>query len=111
MNRVLHMLSDVPMYYQQKGLALIAKKRLKLDVSTLPVGEYVLFINKPFNACKLMAANNVLIYHRHPLNHRLNYHALKLIPDFFDGFDLNYGKAFKRWLKSEYPNIVDFKVE
>jgi hypothetical protein len=93
------------------GLYELAKKKLKIDIDTLKYGEFVLFINKPFNACKLMTSNNVIVYYRHPQNHRLDAKALKLIPDFFDGKSLNYPKALKRILKAEYPHIKEFRAE
>jgi hypothetical protein len=89
------------------GLKETAKKVGKLDVSSLRVGQFALFINKAFTACKFYAANNVVLHYKHPLNHCLDYKALKLLPDFFDGQNLNYTRALKQAIKDGYPHLFD----
>lgn len=106
-NTVMHIFPNVSMSNGHDGLKETAKKVGKLDVSSLRVGQFALFINKAFTACKFYAANNVVLHYKHPLNHCLDYKALKLLPDFFDGQNLNYTRALKQAIKDGYPHLFD----
>lgn len=106
MNHVMHIYPNVSMSNGHDGLKAIAKK-YKLDVSDLKVGQFALFINNAFTACKLYAANNVLLHYKHPKNHCLNYKALKLLPEFYDGQDIGYTRALKQVIRESYPHLFD----
>lgn len=106
-NKVLHVIPEVSMIYGHKGLSeAAAKARLGIKPEELKQGEFIMFINKAFTAVKLLAANEVLIYYRHPKRHRLNYEALRLIPNFFDGRSLNYPKALRALIDKKYPELA-----
>jgi len=101
-NMVMHLYMNTPMYNSHDGLAVIAKKENGVDVKALKVGQFCLFINPPCTACKLFAANNVILYYKHPKGHRLNPQALQMIPQFFDGQDIGYNKALAKIIKTEF---------
>lgn len=101
-NKIMHMYMDVAMWNSHEGLSLIAKKINGVDIQKLKPGQFCLFVNPPFNACKLYGANNVILYYRHPKNHRLDPKALRLIPQFFDGQDIGYSKALHRVIQDEF---------
>ena len=105
MNNVMHVFPNVSMSNGHDGLRGVAKKVGKLDVDDLKLGQFALFVNRPFTACKLFAANNVLVHYKHPQNHCLDYKALKLLPEFFDGQDIGYTKALRQVLKNGYPHL------
>lgn len=102
----MHLYTSVCMYNSHEGLAQIAKKENGVNVKALKPGQFCLFINPPFNACKLYAANNVILYYRHPKNHRLDPNAVRLIPQFFDGEnqDIGYNKALAKVIKDEFKH-------
>ena len=100
-NRVLHFIFDVSMSNGHHGLKLLAQKE-KINVDTLMPGQFVLFLNKAFTACKLFAANNVVLHYKTPHNRALNVHALKLLPHFYDGTDIGYDRALKQVLVSMF---------
>ena len=85
-NRVVSLIYNVPMAYSHRGLKELAMKTLKLNLDDLKVGEFVLFVNKPYNAFKLFATGNTFVYHREPNpNALLSPDVLKMIPTFFVG--------------------------
>ena len=109
MNKIMHVYSNVNLQNGHDGLTAIAKKENKVDVSKLNVGQFALFINRAFTAVKVFAANNVIVHYKHPKNHILDYKALRLIPDFFDGQSIGYMKALKQVIEQDYPHIVERK--
>jgi len=108
-NQVMHVYPNVSMSNGHDGLANIAMKANKVIVKKLVVGQFALFINKSFTACKVFGANNVLLHYKHPLGHHLNYKALKLIPEFYDGQDIGYTKAMRQIIMTEYPHLAEKK--
>jgi hypothetical protein len=98
---------NVSMSNGHNGLKEIAKKINKVDVTKLHVGQFALFINKSFTACKFFAANNVVLHYKHPNNHLLDYKALKLLPDFYSGQDIGYIKALTHTIKTSYPHLFE----
>lgn len=109
-NKVMYVIPHVDMRNSHLGLMEIAKKN-KVSSSAIKPGEFILFINNPFNACKLLAANDVVIYYKHPKGHRLNYKALQLLPHFFDGQDIGYSSALKHVIEKAYPELKSKNVK
>ena len=105
-NMIMHIYTDVYMSNSHEGLAAIAAKENGVNVRNLKPGQFALFVNTPFNACKIYAANNVILYYRHPKNHRLDVNAVRLIPQFFDGEnqDIGYNKALSKVIKDEFKS-------
>lgn len=106
-NTIMHVLPNVSMSNGHDGLAQVAKKTLKVDVRSLPIGEFALFINRGFTACKLYAANNIVLHYKHPKGHHLNYKALKLIPQFYNGQNIGYTKALDAVIRKDYPYLFE----
>jgi hypothetical protein len=108
-NQVLHIFPNVNLQNGHDGLRAYAKKSYKINVDDLQVGQFAIFINRAFTAVKVFAANNVLVHYKHPKKHMLNYKALKLIPEFFEGQDIGYTKALRQVIKEEYPHLFEGK--
>lgn len=106
-NRIAYMISDVNMNNGHPGLTKIAKTTLRLDVEQLKVGELVIFINRAFTAFKLYAANNVVCHYRHPKGYLLNYDAMRLVPQFFDGVDTGYESAIAKAITDRYGDEME----
>lgn len=89
---------ETPMYYSHLGLAKIAMKR-KIDVKKLEPGEFVVFVNRPLNACKIFTHGNVIAYLRTVDNRRLEMRTIQLLPSYFRGGQFHYDKALEQVLK------------
>jgi len=106
-NTVMHVYPNVCMSNGHDGLAIVAKKENKVNVRKLRVGEFALFINRGFTACKLVAANNIVLHYKHPKGHRLEYAALTLIPHFYNGQNIEYTKALDMVIRKNYPYLFE----
>jgi len=111
MNTVMHIFPNVSMSNGHDGLREVAKKVGRIQVDDLKVGQFALFINKAFTACKFYAANNVLLHYKHPKDHCLDYKALKLLPEFYTGQDIGYTKALKQSIRESYPHLFEDEEE
>ena len=65
-NTIMHVYPNVCMSNGHEGLATVAQKVNKVNVAELKVGEFALFVNRAFTACKLYGANNILLHYKHP---------------------------------------------
>ena len=106
-NNIMHVYPNICMSNGHEGLAAVAQKTNKVNVTNLKVGEFCLFVNRAFTACKLFGSNNVLLHYKHPQNHCLDYKALRLLPEFYDGQNIGYSKALRQVLKKGYPHLFE----
>lgn len=97
--RIVRYLSGVHMGANHAGLR---KLVTKFGLDLLENGEFIVFMNTAQNAFKLMAPNNVLIYYRHPKNHRIDPRVISLIPKVFDGKELKMDLALKKVLEKNF---------
>lgn len=100
-NQVVYFFPDTHLGNSHAGLSAIAEKD-KLDVAKLAPGEFAMFINRSFTAVKLFAANNVIVHYKTPDRSMLNAQALKLVPHFFNGRDINYKAALSHAIRSKH---------
>ena len=101
MSRVIHFFPNVHMMLSHTGLTAIAEKA-NLDPAGMKRGEFMLFLNRPCNAFKMLAPEGFLAYYRHPMNHRIDPGVFKYLPEFFgsDG-KLNFESAMRKRLLSQ----------
>ena len=102
--KVLHWVPDTYMNNAHEGLAAIAKKELKVNVSDLRPGEFVLFMNARFTAFKVYGAGNMILHYRDPNNRRLNAKAVLQLPHFIRGQHINYDKSLTATITAEYSH-------
>lgn len=100
MNTVIHVFHDVYMGYQFGGLTELLKQ--KTDRETLNKGELAVFINKKWTACKILAPNNVLVYHREPDGQYLTIEDIKRIPTAIAGKILTFGGATETHMMRDF---------
>ncbi len=102
--KIVNWVPDTDLRNGHQGLADIAHKKLKIDVDTLPPGEFVMFVNSSWTAFKIYAANHMILHHKQPEGHRLNPKATMLIPHFLRGQRINYDKALTHVIEAEYTS-------
>lgn len=89
------------------GLALIAKKELKIDVEALKPGEMIMFVNTSMNQLVLYCANNILIHYKRPGGALLNPRTYAIIPQFIRDQQVDYDGALRKvieaQLKEQHP--------
>lgn len=90
--------SDLRMGYD--GLYLKAKKQ-GLDLSNLPQGHFVAFVNTGMNKVKLCTQNDVLAYLRR--THKIDPRVIQHLPEYFNGQTLDYDKATEKMLRKSFP--------
>lgn len=100
--KILHWVPDVYMGNAHEGLAAIAKKELKVNVSELKPGEFILFMNTRWTGFKVYCANHILLHYRSPDHRRLNAKAVLALPHFIKGQHINYDKALASTIRDEY---------
>ena len=103
-NKIMHIFPNVSMSNGHDGLEQIAMRH-KVSLNDLQVGQFAMFINRSFTAVKVFAANRVIIHYKNPKGHLLNYKALKLVPEFYNGQSIEYTKALKKVILKEYPYL------
>jgi len=81
------------------GLENLANKEKESLVKLSP-GEFAIFINKKKTALKMVTAYGTTIAHfKMPKDHRLDLRAIKYLPTFFSGRELNYLGALREVFK------------
>ncbi len=104
MSKVLHLFTEVSMSNGHNGLITLAAKK-KLNVRTLPVGDFALFINKRLTAMKLFGANNVIVHYKAPDNRPIDPRALRYVPKFVSETDIGYDGAVVDLIRKKYAHL------
>lgn len=99
--RVVRYVSGVHMGLSFRGLKKVAHK-LRLDLDTLDSGEFVIFMNGKMTAFKMLAPNNVMVYYRHPKEHRIDPRVITLLPKVFDGRELDMDGALREVIQKDF---------
>lgn len=102
-NRLVRYFPDTHLGNGHAGLAEIAKTH-DINVSRLDFGEFVIFVNKKQTALKLYAPGNIVAYLKMPGSARINPKVIAMIPRFFNGVEIDYGRALKEVIRKEFPN-------
>lgn len=82
MNKILRVFLETDMRSQHDGLIKVAKAQ-KVDLTSVNMGEHVLFINRKMDRIKLYSSSGVLSYFRSTKG-RLSLHVIEQIPRCFD---------------------------
>lgn len=99
MSRVLHLFLDVHMGAAHDTLKKILKKEAPNGLSG---SETALFVSRDWCACKLLTADNVILYLRRPKSAPINPKAIRLLPNCVDGGELRYEKALGVVIRDEW---------
>lgn len=94
MNRIIRYFPETHMSLSHIGLRQLAKTNGVTNLH-LERGEFLVFMNKAQNAFKLMTANNIICYFKHPERRRIDLRTVSLIPTFFNGKEFNYTGALR----------------
>jgi hypothetical protein len=89
------------MCYQHASLADIARDA-GLRVENLRPGEFLVFMNRPQTALKVLGVGGTLIYFRMPGTEVINPEIIPLIPFFVCGGKLNYQGALKEVITKSF---------
>lgn len=101
MSQIVRVFPETNLINGHLGLSKIAKDA-KVDVNTLKDGEFLIFINKRQSAFKLYAAKQILVYYRHPKQHRMELQAIQYIPQIFQAKKrISYDEALTVLLKKK----------
>jgi hypothetical protein len=95
--KIAHIFYDVNMSNAFNGL----KKILNQELSET---ECAIFINKKWNALKLLTSQNTLLYHRDPHNRAIMPESIQYLPYCINGTELNYHKALEATLRKKFKN-------
>jgi len=99
--RIVRYISGVNMGLSFRGLGQVAVD-LRLSIDSLDSGEFVVFMNRKQTAFKMLAPNNVLVYYRHPKEHRIDPRVIALIPTMFDGKVIHMDKALEKVITNDF---------
>lgn len=93
-NRIVSYIMDADMRLSHTGLRFLAiEQDPPVDLDALRPGEFVLFTNRAFTACKLFGANNTYVYHKNPNGNPMHPRALMAAVECFDGVKFDYTTA------------------
>ena len=103
MSTVVRLFPNTHMAFSHHGLIQLAEKS-GISVEKMAEDDLLLFINRPQTAMKILDSRNVIIYFRHPQNHRIDQGIFKLLPWYIKGGKLDYKGAMKERLKKMLRN-------
>lgn len=100
-NKLIRVIFNADMRCGHIGLTEIAK-RLKLDLSSMRVGDFIAFVNTRKTHLKLLTTNSTLAHLRMPEGSgQINMKLLSVIPKFFNGREIKYDDALKEIISKE----------
>ncbi len=102
-NRLLRYYPNTDLRNSHHGLSLIAKKD-GLNLSKLPLGDYVVFINNQRTDMKMYAPGNIVAHVKMEKGMKINERAIRLVPKFFSGGQIHYSDALREVILKEFPN-------
>lgn len=104
---VAHIFYDINMNFSHQSLLEIFSEATNKDL--LQPGEAAIFVNTAWTAVKILAADDVLLYHRD--NEGLSVDAIKNLPRYFGGSQLQLTKTLESRLeKTLKKKITELKL-
>lgn len=101
--KIMHVFTDVSMSNGFPGLTKFLSKQKK----ELGDGEFALFINSDFTACKIMTNKELLLHHKRPRNRPIDPDTLPLLPRYINGGKLEYGKALEQVIRTRHKELAN----
>lgn len=86
-NKPIRIFMDADLRGGHDGLTKAAKKE-DIDVRSLGIGEFVLFVNRAKTGVKIFAPANIIVYLKMPRGERLNMRAIRYIPRVFNAAEM-----------------------
>lgn len=99
-NRILRVVFNTDLRNSHDGLEALAKD-LKVKVSELSPGQFIVFMNTRKTAVKIYAAGNTIAHFRMPGGKKLNLKTIVMIPKYFSGGEFKYDQALKEVIEKE----------
>lgn len=104
-NTITHYFPETDFRLGHEGLAAIAEaKGIKLD--NLKVGQFLLYTNRACTAVKLLTAGNIVVHQHAPKNMRIIYSAIRMLPYFFNGRELDLQGAIEKAVRTDHDQHV-----
>ena len=103
MSTVVRLFPDTHMAYSHAGLIAIAEES-GISVEKMGDEDLLLFLNRPQTAMKILDSRNVIIYFRHPKNHKIDQGIFRTLPWYVRGGKLDYKGAMKARLSKMLKN-------
>lgn len=105
MQKILRYFSHIHLGNSHQGLARIAIKS-GVDVRNLGSGEYVVFVNSKQTAFKMFAQGHVIAHYKNKENRRIDPRTIILLPQYFNGGEINYDRALKKVIETEFKQLT-----
>lgn len=103
MNKLVKYVPDADLRLGYEGLSEIEK------LSHLGKGEFIAFVNRARNKIKLATGGDMLAYLRLPTGQRIDPRVIKLLPEYFDGTQIQYDKAMEKTFRKSFPKWFESK--
>lgn len=97
---ILHVFYDTHMGASHKALGEMFEAKAKRD--ELAKGEYVVFLNSAWTACKVLCPNNVIMYWRSATGRSLTPDTIRSLPSCVSGSRLSFAGNLEAKLIAEY---------
>lgn len=96
-NKLVRYVPDADLRVGYDGLQRIVR------LQNLGKGEFVAFVNRKRDKIKLATGNDMIAYHRLPQGHKVDPRVIALLPEYFDGGQINYDAAVEKVLRKSFP--------
>lgn len=103
-NKILRVIFNADLRCSHDGLRKIAKD-LSLNVDTLRIGEFLVFINSRKSALKIFAAGQTIAHFKMPGERKMDMKIISMIPRFFNGQELKYDAALREKILKEFGKV------
>jgi len=75
----------------------------QVPLAELKQGEFVAFVNRKLDKVKLCTGKDMIAYLRLPQGQRIDPRVIQYLPEFFNGSNIEYGKAVEKSLRKSFP--------
>ena len=102
--RIVRYFPETDMRMTQPGLRRIAIRN-NLNPDNIPLGEFLLFVNRKQTMFKMLTQNNVLVSYKSRRG-KIHPGVFALIPRYFDGREFNYDRALREAVLADFGNTT-----
>lgn len=106
--KILHAFYDIQMGIGHERAGLLLQHKTKKDA--LAAGEFAIFINKAWKACKILCPNGVMLYWRSPNGASLTPEIIRAMPTMLGGSRFSFGGNNEAKLIAEFEKRMKTKL-